>query len=351
METVNIEGREVNFEIEQTNFPQLLDFAKNTLLSACKGNKIFSYFKQITFVFKDKYDQKEINMDLIRAFRADRTPAGSHVQPHEIAEKANRIYIPLDSLIASIEDNHLSMRGIVPISDRRFIREAYKKLYISAVHEATHLWHISNNLALNRLPKVIARLEKSAAILKEELRKYGGSERIASLFITIKFHVNAFTSNILLEGLATYIQGIEKYPISKNVFDALHSSAESEIKTVMLYLEMVIQTFRRVIQEQKAIIRESYIITIREVYEPLRSAPYVIGVHMLYTILYTEPTMNIEKIAGFSFAEFIVIYERCCAKLDIRPLVSLTSRRGFFDYKSVLRDLERIEKLIKRLNL
>src|SRR3989338_10829650 len=151
METVNIQGREVNFEIEQTNFPQLLNFAKNTLLSACKGNKIFLYFKSITFVFKDNYDQKEINMDLIRAFRADPTPAGSHVHPYDIAEKVNRIYIPLDSLIASIEDDHLSMWGIVPISDRRFIREAYKRLYFSAVHEATNLWLITNNIALNRL--------------------------------------------------------------------------------------------------------------------------------------------------------------------------------------------------------
>ncbi|MEK6875802.1 MAG: hypothetical protein AABX63_00200 [Nanoarchaeota archaeon] len=351
METVNIEGREVNFEIEQTNFPQLLNFAKNALLSACKGNKIFSYFKQITFVFKDEYDQKEINMDLIRAFREDHIGGGSHVSPHDIVKRLNRIYIALDSLIASVEDIHLSMWGIVPISDRRFIREAYKQLYNSAVHEAAHLWHINKNIALNRLPKVIARLEKSVGKLNEELRKYGGSERIASLLILLKGYVNAFTSNILLEGLALYFEKIEKYSISKEHFDALHSVAKRTINETMIYLANAIATFRRVVSEHRAILRESDIITIRESYEPLRSAPYGVGIHMLYTLLYTEPTMNIEKIAGFNFAEFIVIYERCCAKLGIRPLVSLTSRRGIFDYKRVLRDLERLEILIKRLNL
>ena len=76
---------------------------------------------------------------------------------------------------------------------------------------------------------------------------------------------------------------------------------------------------------------------------------YTIGMHMVYTLLYLAPEITsgkiaLGKIAKMNHFTFIKKYEACMLKRGLKPVVSLTSGAGDFDYK---RSLQQWWKAVK----
>jgi hypothetical protein len=79
-----------------------------------------------------------------------------------------------------------------------------------------------------------------------------------------------------------------------------------------------------------------------EVKQEIQSASYAIGWHMAYTIRMMLPQIRSRNFLSMSQYQFVKLYEQACAKANIRPVVSLNSGKGYFDYNRTIRQLYEI---------
>ncbi len=68
----------------------------------------------------------------------------------------------------------------------------------------------------------------------------------------------------------------------------------------------------------------------------LQTSSYTVGLHMVYTILYLDHEMTLDLLAGMNPFQFIKKYEACMKAAGLKPIVSLTSGKGLFDYKKMV---------------
>ena len=66
---------------------------------------------------------------------------------------------------------------------------------------------------------------------------------------------------------------------------------------------------------------------------------YTIGLHMTYVILYIDNETNLNQVANLTAFKFIKKYESCMKKVNLKPVVSLTSGEGIIDYKRLVNQI------------
>lgn len=57
-----------------------------------------------------------------------------------------------------------------------------------------------------------------------------------------------------------------------------------------------------------------------------------IGRHMIFTILFANPEMNLESVVKLRNFKFVKKYEQSVLSLDHKPVLSVASGRGILDY-------------------
>ncbi|RME31638.1 hypothetical protein D6789_02085 [Candidatus Woesearchaeota archaeon] len=226
--------------------------------------------------------------------------------------KKHRAHILLPSSLFAADEQHLS-----------------QQLRNSLNHEFAHLWHNDISPSLKRALESARRLKKG--LEKEKLRflqAYRQStmspERAMHLLDkrSIRSLLHRFFIECHIEGIAEYcentLRGLDLF--KSDVHAVLRAEARETAMTANLALANAI-TFG-----------EIDVRVFKRVYD---KAPYVIGHHMVFTLLLKEYTL--EEVVKMNYHEFVKAYERVCKHIGERPLVSLTSGKGILDYKEMLK--------------
>ncbi len=80
--------------------------------------------------------------------------------------------------------------------------------------------------------------------------------------------------------------------------------------------------------------------------EGMHVLSYLVGMHMVYTLIYVNCDLNTKKLAKLSPQKFVKKYETAMKLKGLRPVVSLTSGDGILDYKRMVAEWWAIAKKI-----
>lgn len=145
-------------------------------------------------------------------------------------------------------------------------------------------------------------------------------------FVNLRIGYYNLLSGIMLEGLAVFAT----YPRALNhaQFNKLYSAAENAATRLQRH---EIKTY------------EGLKNTLADVEANIYKFSYAIGWHAVHAILYAfSPHVTLHNIPRTSPYAFIELYEHACGKLGVRPVISLMSGRGLFDYNRTIGQLHKI---------
>ena len=70
---------------------------------------------------------------------------------------------------------------------------------------------------------------------------------------------------------------------------------------------------------------------------------------MVYVIIFSNDELSLIDLTKMNSFEFVKKYEESCFKLGLKPLISLTSGAGMFDYKRVIGEWAQYSKYFKNI--
>jgi hypothetical protein len=140
-----------------------------------------------------------------------------------------------------------------------------------------------------------------------------------------------FLNAMMLEGLARFAE--RQLPLNKANFMLLYNSASLEQKKLHPFTEKYLKSLPGYTDVGNIFY---------EVRKEFYSASYRIGWHMVFTIRMMLPRIRPRNFFSMSQYQFIRLYEQACAKANIRPVVSLNSGKGMFDYNQIIKELYNI---------
>lgn len=256
----------------------------------------------------------------------------------------------------------------IPAEDKNLFIDAVRD---SIIHEGTHILHILSsynfrlqNEALEQLDTSLKKYaiygnirERDIIKLTREMSHDKDSEEFVTdektlaerLFKDTRYNIKLFLDLLFQEGIAIYAQNQNKYPFEVDFLQGQYGSMVQIIeKQVMYYIDVVIQVAgglsEKIVGEKRMQQLPTYdkkqIQGIHKRFlnlgESLRISSYALGPHMVYTTLFGNEDVSLFALMKMNSFEFTENYEKACSHLGIRPLVSLTSGHGIFDYKKVL---------------
>jgi len=187
-------------------------------------------------------------------------------------------------------------------------------------HEMRHLKHLAES-EHSRL-----RVEAQARARTILERAHGQLNPETPNFANLRIGYYNLLSGIMLEGLAVFVT----YPRALNhaQFNKLYSAAENAATRLQRH---EIKTY------------EGLKNTLADVEANIYKFSYAIGWHAVHAILYAfSPHVTLHNIPRTSPYAFIELYEHACGKLGVRPVISLMSGRGLFDYNRTIGQLHKI---------
>ncbi len=220
-------------------------------------------------------------------------------------DKAGRV--ELDELRKGLIKIHL-----VPDNTRQF----GLKLKLIVVHELTHAWH-------DYLSKWARKTAKWYTALHQALSRQLDEKILKSTSLPdARKRLHAFVWLLQVEGIATYagieadgsIRFDEKYFLFLYEQSKVHSQKLSEL-------------FSRL--PNRGHEKQSVIQGLRHGLESV----HTLGLHLVFSLIYFDDSLTLEKIAKMKPFTFVKKYEACMAERGFQPVVSLTSGAGYFDYK------------------
>ncbi len=292
-EKYNINGRKVVIVIKSKGVD--IRILKEEILDVMKTYNFPEDFPNITF--------------LIETFKQNnRAPASAFVDPDKLKRKKAFIHINTE-ILTSFKDMNLTKL-------KELISDTLK-------HEITHIWHDYKSGAIQRQAKVGDRMYKNV------YRTLYKEDSIEELYNTIRFGLAEFINKLYTEGLAEYktlyTSSNSNYEFQNNYRKA-KSRAEYTIKELNNIITLI--TPKNV---SKIIEDVDYITSNGDL--------YTIGLHMTYVILYIDNETNLNQVANLTAFKFIKKYESCMKKVNLKPVVSLTSGEGIIDYKRLVNQI------------
>ncbi len=219
-----------------------------------------------------------------------------------------------------LEKDIINKNGQLVLDKRRLVE--------SLAHEFTHIQMHYKNQRLALRKAAISRLEHTTQKLQAELNT------ASPVYTKIRLAIFGFLNLLLSEGLAEFCGG--EYKLSKKVFVKLYRTAQKE---AYFYLDEK-ELYSALRLMPGVLYPETKNIAIQFKY--FKSAPYPIGLHMVYTMQTCLPNIKLERILEMSPYEFVKLYETACGVARIRPVISLNSGLGYFDYNRFIQNLYKI---------
>jgi len=223
---------------------------------------------------------------------------------------------------------------------------------LTLIHECTHKLHYDISIHSRINVKLIKLLRKSA---KKSVSKLSISRHSKNIMVDIRLSIYKFIRNIQLEGIAKFIEeeSREKIPFTQKMFDYLYIKASIHSRLFEKYFLSALHSLGPQDKLSFINILENLIIgeeSNQHKYRELRGFhPYDVGLHMTYTIMYLNPNMKINFIMKLSPLEFIKKYESSIEKHGVRPVVSLTSKKGILDYSDMVSQLNEGAKKFSKI--
>jgi hypothetical protein len=287
-----IEGIKVTIIENDRLDPALRNIIRVSIFSACTFNKLVQHFPQITFILLDEFsDDKET----FAAVNEKDIIAGNYVV--SIATK-------------SIKEDSYTM--------------SYEKLVrltaASIIHELTHV-----------VQMMITSANEQRSVILKKLREQLQKLAVPNLY-NARILLSSFMQLLRIEGLAEYNRYLYlgKAIFSQNRFDNLLETANRCATEISTYFRFYIEPTDSKKSEPSKVFYDLFA-------GDMLTHIYPIGVHMVYTILYFDDMITLEKLMKINYLDFINKYENCMQKKGYDPVVALTNSKGILVYKKMLK--------------
>jgi len=365
-------GEQTVFFVKKTKFRFIVNDIINAITFVIEKDEFFKQFKVLTIILEDlrtfnESDEGKLIAELMSTFDPRSFVEHGQVMEDEVDSGLFIIHLYMDVIVGSVCYNIKPMQElrnspdagkILKLRFREYFGEIksnlYKKIEWVLKHEATHIEHLLKSNIGHVEKKNQARLVKLEYQSIELFNKIksAGSKEIYSLHTYKKF-VRA-TKAVIDQILATiYREGIAEYN-SKNLFldiqefHRLYRTAYlvsvEQFRELDKILKKILPALKKGIIGLNTEVGDNYVILLDNLTIIFKKTSYTLGLHMVFTVKYAL-LIDDEKLFSLSLAKFIKLYEEACNKLDVRPLITLTSGRGIYlDYKNTLRMLHRAEK-------
>lgn len=242
----------------------------------------------------------------------------------------------------------------------KFVQENPNEIPAVLVHELTHLWQDFFCKIAKIFKRHILELRKKcsreqvqikgrtwnptvSAEVKDKEKYIKRALLYQELLLIYRTILSAFLYQMYAEGIAMYFENYYKKDtiiiLSQGNFKKLYDFAKKELLNFKRYYLEKEYFFMRAetLLELKS---EDELFKIFEQLKVLLShASHDIGFHMVFTILYTDPDTTIKELAeNYSYFGFAQKYEECITKLGLKPLFSVSSKKGEYDHNTMLND-------------
>ncbi len=240
--------------------------------------------------------------------------AFAYVNKEDALRGERNVHFEIKSIYAKFQ-----MKGI-PV-DSINNPEIVKMFLQTLNHELTHVLHFEEKQIQEMELTVQQRLTKVLA----QVQVIGNRNTV-----DIRLYLRIFLYLLHLEGLAKYGEQIlnMKAEMSRKYVETVENIVKKEIEEYMIQLnecmngKITSEEFMRLPMVQ--------------------GIPYDIGDVMVMTILLADHDMGIRKLTKITTFEFVRKYENCCMVLGFKPIVSLTSGKGIFDYKRMVEMVRKV---------
>jgi len=301
------------------------------------------------------------------------------------------IHIHIDALMSFLVHNQKTLTSdYLEMLENFNISEADKKIFHEKLthameHEAWHIFHIKESTFFGIRRKSTKRLNK---LLKEyaiinndeeriflkivnDMRKDEDEERAISnekdfaekLFRDLRLNLKIFLDLLYTEGFAEYSSNQIKYPFDipylKNDYypkmvkileDNVLSSINMTLTLVNGFMKRALglKKFEKIPKSDFKKLH-SFIDQINQKSLRRKASVYELGPHMVYVIIFSNDELSLIDLTKMNSFEFVKKYEESCFKLGLKPLISLTSGAGMFDYKRAIGEWAQYSKYFKKI--
>lgn len=299
---VMVEGRRIIFS---SDVPGYIKKYQNRIVAFCQAEEIAKLFPIIIFSL-DKSASFSIEPDSNKnptkqGFKNKLTKIWSWLMSTEATLTG---YVRSNELRSNKITIHLLPDNIKP-----------KPIETIIIHELTHAWH-------NYVAGYINKQMNHSHTLTQAIDKSIQAKFKKEPYFDIRRNLLLFILKLQSEGIARYTS----YLLRKKI--------KYEQKSVLKYYQKAIGHAQRTrdyfLKLEKG---KPKLGLTKAVYGSLFGLPYVVGLHMVHTLLYFSYNLPLEKIAGMEPYTFVKKYEACMLERGYKPAVSLTSGAGYFDYK------------------
>jgi len=317
-----------------------------------------------------------------------RYETAGHVDPSEIVTNhISNITLNLDVALAPILASHMHTMTQEYIDEFNAfqIPAEEKKVFIERVrkhvtHEATHILQILEGTFLQAQigarQRLQGALKEYTLLLGEEEKEFikllrsaepefnvsPEREFIENILKRTRNTLKMFVDLLLVEGIAEYSGTLAQYPFDINFlhgqYEQLKKIVNDKVVTYFRTLTNMGRKYSEIILEEKehpALPKLSpkqildFEKPVKRMFQDIQGAVYDIGPHMVYVILFGNEKLSVTDLIKMNRMQFIAGYEEACHNLGLRPLVSVTSGKGIFDYKKALEEWSAAAKHLEKL--
>lgn len=332
-ETYKFDNRVLEIEDESQASEAAKSLIKQVLIELFQQNEIMLKFRKLKVVLLDSDKRKLLQLKEIKNSLEYALSVGRNVEVRNFATNAFEEFKNIGinaradvkngkiDFYADLVDILVTMENY--LNELTLKKEIVQLIRATLAHEAVHMLEndISQNMRL--MPIISARLENAMNKINANLSKLNILGKV-SLW-AIRDTLRIFIVKIKSEGLGRFVEyeASGRIIYSSNEFDSLYKQA-------LIQAEVFRGNYGETLHKLD---RGEYIGPIRNFFE---ANEYQIGLHMTYTILYFDKDTKIISLLEMSPFRFIEKYETLIKRHGERPIVSLTSKEGIIDYRSIL---------------
>jgi len=252
----------------------------------------------------------------------------------EVDKGKSIIHLPLKILFLGTKEKGLGINTFNMLKD-------------TCKHEATHLYHfkINKNIllrgrSLKKISKIIKKSTKNINLSVKNVKL------IKNRFVCARNLLTYFLYGIHIEGIAYYVEKSSDYPLNEPTFKMLYSKGLEGIESINGCVIEIVQSALKPPSDFRG--KMVGLLSKLKGIMSVKSDTYEIGCHMVYTILYSNSKIDLEKIFNLSHFQFIREYERSCKSLGCQPVISLNSGNGVFDYNESIGKLLKVFEMLQK---
>ncbi len=244
------------------------------------------------------------------------------------------IYINIDSLIANANEPELVLKNCI-------------------VHEIMHLVHnIKSNYSSIGL--VESRFSSKLSFKKYVL-DLGHNSSLRDIIRDFRSLYFRIIGDTIREGLAMIESELfadnQQICFTEDIWKEKYENAADAVSKFNKRLEQCFNAIEAYLASDSLKDTKSNMKIIQEVNSTLHEKiwiRYIIGEHIIHTILYFNKELDIEALINMNYIKILREYEKCMIKKGQTPLISYSSGKGVFDYALTLDKLNNYYNLAKK---